>query len=255
MMMMKALILTAGKGSRLRPYTDHCPKGMIEVEGKTILERQIELFHSLGITEIGIVKGYKAESVKTPPEVVHYINEEYDTTNMAQTLLCAESFFDDEVIVSYSDILYHRSVLEALLDCKHVPAVVVDQDWKPYFAERFGNPFEDAESLELNEANHIVSIGKPSPDPHEIQAQYIGLMKFNVHTMQHIKLMLSQGEQASIGWGRPPRQCYLTDVIQQLVYDGLELKAVKINGGWLEIDTARDYELAKRLFPQRIAYV
>ena len=49
---MKVIILAAGQGTRLRPLTDHCPKCMVEVNGKSIIERQLDTMHSLSLIHI-----------------------------------------------------------------------------------------------------------------------------------------------------------------------------------------------------------
>lgn len=250
---MKALILAAGQGSRLRPYTNDRPKGMLEINGKTILDHQIEMFYNCGISKIAVVKGYKAESVKTTYSVNYYLNKQYEITNMVQTILCAESIFEEneEVIVSYSDILYRESVLDKLIHCDFSPAVVVDKDWRSYYSERFGDPYLDAESLVMNERQEIESIGKPNPAPEEVQAQYIGLMKFNRETLEFIKNVTGNPTK-EIGWGRNVHNCYVTDILQEIVWHGIAVKAVVIDGGWLEIDTLKDYELAEARFQRML---
>ena len=59
--MMKVIILAAGRGKRLGHYTKEIPKPLIDINGKSIIERQIELFKKNGITEIFVVRGYKKE--------------------------------------------------------------------------------------------------------------------------------------------------------------------------------------------------
>ena len=60
---MKAIILAAGVGSRMKKYTKLIPKGMIIINNKTIIERQIEILESVGINKIVIVTGYKSELI------------------------------------------------------------------------------------------------------------------------------------------------------------------------------------------------
>ena len=77
---MKAIILAAGMGTRLKKYTENLPKGMLCFEGKTIIERQIELYRKCGISDIIIIKGYAADKI-CYDGVKYYTNELYDTTN------------------------------------------------------------------------------------------------------------------------------------------------------------------------------
>lgn len=247
---MKAIILSAGKGSRLYPLTKDRPKGMVEINGKSIITRQIEIFRDLGIDDISVIKGYQAESVIVEG-IKHYLNSRYDITNMVYSLFCAkEELNDDEVIVSYGDILYTKDVLKKLMMSNEDISVVVDLDWKSYYIERHGNPYDDAESLILDDKSRIKSIGKPNPSPEEVEAQYIGLMKFNRKGLDIIKSIYSSSfdNKVNIGWERPVQKAYMTDLLQEIIKQGYDVFSTLINGGWAEIDDFRDYEIACKLF-------
>ena len=78
---MRAFILAAGKGTRLGHLTNDKPKGMLELNGDTILKYQINLFRSVGIDEIVVIRGYKKNKINYPN--IRYIdNDKYDITNM-----------------------------------------------------------------------------------------------------------------------------------------------------------------------------
>ncbi|MBR4530700.1 MAG: NTP transferase domain-containing protein [Lachnospiraceae bacterium] len=102
---MKAIILAAGQGTRLKKYTENLPKGMLSFMDRTIIERQIALYRAAGIDRIIIVRGYAADKIAYEG-VTYYDNEDYANTNMVISLLAAAPEFDDDVIVSYSDILF-----------------------------------------------------------------------------------------------------------------------------------------------------
>ena len=106
---MKAIILAAGQGTRLKKYTENLPKGMLEFQGKTIIERQLETYRSMGIDDIIVVRGFAADKIDYQG-VKYYENPNYATTNMVESLLMARSEFDDDIIVSYSDILFSHEI-------------------------------------------------------------------------------------------------------------------------------------------------
>ena len=86
--MLKAIILAAGKGSRLGTLTDNIPKGMLKLFGKTLIERQIEIYQKCGIDDITIVTGYKSEIIDFSG--INYVkNQDFATTNMNESLFCA----------------------------------------------------------------------------------------------------------------------------------------------------------------------
>ena len=86
---MKAIILAAGEGKRLRPYTEDRPKCMVEINGVSLLDRQISVIRSLGIEEIILIGGYKGDSL-LPKGTKLIINPRYQETNMVWSLFCGE---------------------------------------------------------------------------------------------------------------------------------------------------------------------
>ena len=85
---MKAVILAAGQGTRLKKYTENLPKGMLKFAGKTIIERQIETYQKCGITAIIVVRGFAADKI-TYQGVRYYENADYENTNMVESLMAA----------------------------------------------------------------------------------------------------------------------------------------------------------------------
>ncbi len=86
---MNAIIIAGGKSTRLRPLSNEIPKTMIEVSGKSVLERQVEVFQSCGISDITAVTGYHSEKVNLP-NINCIKNEKYETTNVNEGLFCAK---------------------------------------------------------------------------------------------------------------------------------------------------------------------
>src|SRR2546429_5169036 len=82
---MKAIILAAGQGTRLLPLTEHRPKCMVEIAGKPLLYWQLEVLRNCGVTNIGLVTGYKAQSIDALGVHV-FRNADYMSTNMVASL-------------------------------------------------------------------------------------------------------------------------------------------------------------------------
>ena len=100
---MRAVILAAGRGSRLQAYTERAPKCLAELGGMTLIGRQLATLRGAGITDIVIATGYRGEMLELPgTRRVH--NPLWETTNMVETLFRAEAEFGDDVVVSYGDI-------------------------------------------------------------------------------------------------------------------------------------------------------
>lgn len=253
---MKAIVLAAGEGQRLRPLTENKPKCLVEVGGKSILDHQIETFKRCGIQDIVVTKGYRADKIKRA-DVKHYVNEKYDVTNMVMTLWCAQEEMQGDVIVSYGDIIYNDGVLRSVMDAPYDISVVVDMDWLTYWGMRFEDPLKDAEAFKMDAEGKINIIGQVANEISDIDAGYIGLIKFSAKGCQIFKdsfinarLQAQQGQPA---WGisKPFEKAYMTDMLQGLINEGNDVYAVKIKGGWCEIDNLKDLELAHQLCCER----
>ena len=104
--MTKAIILAAGQGTRLLPYTKDLPKCMVEICGKPLIEFQLEVLRSCGISDVNLVVGYESHKLESYG-IPTYKNDNFDCTNMLYSLFCAEAAFQDDgdLIIAYGDIV------------------------------------------------------------------------------------------------------------------------------------------------------
>jgi len=242
----RLVILAAGEGSRLRPLTDHRPKAMIEISGKPLVEWQIECAERLGMKDVVVVTGYRADAFKDG-RCRYYHNSQYAETNMVETLWCARPELEEEVVVSYGDILYQDDVLCALVESSAAISVVVDLGWRPYWEARFDDPLSDAESLRLADGA-ILEIGQKPLALDDIEGQYIGLMKFTGEGLEALNRAYESLKSAGVVGKecRPFGKMYMTDLLQTTIEAGYEVRAVPTQRGWIEIDSFDDYLLAQR---------
>jgi choline kinase len=246
---MRAIILAAGRGSRLHPYTENCPKCLTELDGMTLIERQLQTLGNAGIHDIVIATGYRAEMLALPgTRQVH--NAEWETTNMVESLFCAEAEFGDDLIVSYADILFEPRVLKNLLDSPHDISVAVDRQWRAYWEYRFADPLSDAESLRLDDQGRITDIGNDIDDIGDAQAQYMGLMRFKGGGVEGLKKTRAGLGRIERSWmqTRTIDNAYMTDLLMEMILTGIAVHAAPVDGGWLEIDTVEDYEKTAAMF-------
>ena len=111
---MKAIILAVVKGSRLYPYSKNKPKCLVELNGKNLLERQLNKLKSCGIKNIVIVGGYCSDKLPAKNSRL-YLNKNYRTTNMVSSLYCAIDELNEDVIISYGDIVYSVNLINAMI--------------------------------------------------------------------------------------------------------------------------------------------
>jgi choline kinase len=239
----KVVILAAGEGTRLRPHTLDRPKCLVEVDGRSLLDRQLAVLRAEGAGPVVLVGGYRAEKLARPDVAVR-LNPRYAETNMVWTLFCAEEELDGEVVLAYGDIVYSRRNLRALLDSRADVAVAIDLDWKAYWEARSEDPLSDAETLRLAPDGRILEIGQKPTSLAQIQGQYMGLMKFSAAGLGQLRQVFHGARRAGTLRGKPVEKAYMTDLLQAMIDAGLRLDAVPVRGEWVEVDTVRDLESA-----------
>jgi len=226
---MKGIVLAAGRGERLRPLTDSIPKCMVEYEGKPLLQHVTDAFLMYDIP-VTVVRGYRKENVVIGD---HFIdNDDYLNTTMVDSLFCALDDDSDDIIVSYSDIVYDPKYIGMLMGSKGL-SVIADRNWRPYWEQRQVNPLDDAETFKVRNGL-IVEIGKKPFCYEEIEGQYIGLFKISKDLLS--KVMKMKKTKASS----------ITEFIQELIDNDVSVHPVWVEGGWMEFDTLSDLKIKKR---------
>ncbi len=239
---MRAIILAAGEGSRLRPLTNDRPKCLVEYRGVPIIDYQLKAMRALDVKNVTVIKGYMAGSL-IRPGVDDVLNPRFAETNMVYTLFCAEKFFDDDILVSYGDILYGEDILGPVLRSRADFAVAISLNWKELWQRRMPDPLADAETLKLDTAGNIVELGKKPLSYDEIQGQYMGLFKISRRMMKTVREIYHGMDRSKTYDNRPFEKMFMTGFIQEIINQGHEVKAVPVTGEWLEVDAPQDLEV------------
>ncbi len=248
---MKAIIIAAGMGKRLKPYTDGLPKCMLKFGGKTLLQRQLDALKACKVKNVVMIKGYEKEKINYPG-IKYYTNDNYQNNNILNSLFYAEKEIEGEVIIFYSDILFEKQVVERLLESKKDISIVVDIDWKSYYEGRKDHPIEEAENVIFDAESNVVEIGKILTKKHDVHGEFIGMMKLTSRGSEIFKKHFNRSKK--LFWGKPFQRAqtfekaYLTDMIQEMVDLGVPIHCVIIERGWQEIDTVEDYKKALKEF-------
>jgi choline kinase len=248
--MTKAIILAAGQGTRLLPYTKELPKCMIKICGKPLIEFQIDVLRSCGISDINLVVGYESQKLESYG-IPTYKNDRFACTNMLYSLFCAKELFEEDgsLIIAYGDIVYSKDILEELLSTSFPISIVADNNWKKYWQARFENVLEDAETFKVNYRNEITEIGSRSQNISDIQSQYIGLIKLSKTGKKTFLDEFTSSSKRRIN-NQKRENAYMTDFLQELIRRGHQLNAVQVNSSWIEIDSVSDLE--KKITQERL---
>jgi choline kinase len=232
---MKAIILAAGRGSRMKDLTEERPKCLVELRGKALLNWQLEALRAAGISNIAIVTGYKRELLANRG-LIEFHNARWAETNMVSSLACAQEWLQaEQCVVSYSDIFYSPTAVQSLINCTAPVAITYDPNWLELWSRRFGDPLLDAETFCLTPEQQLTEIGNKPRTVDEIQGQYMGLLKFAPE---------GWAEVVRIRTEMTPEQCdkmHMTGTLQKIIVSGrLAINAVPYEGEWGEIDSAKD---------------
>lgn len=238
---MKAILLGAGTGTRLRPLTERIPKCLVPLRGKPLLEHQLQTLTDCGINQVALVTGYKAGSLNAYG-LPTYHNPKFETTNMVTSLFCAKAEFNSDILIAYTDIVYEPRILQALLQSKAPISVAIDEGWRDLWSLRMPNPLLDAETLKLNSQGDIVELGKKPGSYGDIQGQYMGLIKISRETLPHLVRFYESLSPFNSYDGKPKDQMFMTTLLQLVIEKLSPVKAVKVNHGWLEVDTLDDLQ-------------
>ncbi len=248
----KAIIVAAGIGSRLGELTKEFPKSLIDINGKSILERQISLFKKFGIDNIVIIRGPHRE--KFSFDDVKYVNDDdYENHNLLGSLMVAEDELNEDVIISYGDIVFDEIILEQILAFSGNAGLAIDYNWEKNYSEK-SKELLGKVSVVTIENNSISNIGyyeNIDKNPGSILGEFIGIMKLspqsaNYFVTKYNELMRNHDgkfhDSPSINFA------IITDMINELLQHGIKFTPIKISGKWYEIDTPEDLEAAKKLF-------
>ena len=232
---MKAIILAAGRGSRMKSLTDERPKCLVELRGKPLLEWQLESLRAAGISDIAVVTGYKRELL-AGRGLSEFHNPRWAETNMVSSLACAESWLQGEpCIVSYSDIFYSPVAVQSLINSDAALAVTYDPNWLQLWTERFGDPLLDAETFRLTATHTLAEIGNKPQSVDDVQGQYMGLLRFTPEgwaEVVRLRAELSPQQRDSM---------HMTKTLQRVIDAGrVPIAAVAYTGEWGEVDSSED---------------
>jgi choline kinase len=235
---MRALILAAGRGSRMGRLGDERPKCLVELAGHPLLERQVAALRRGGASDIGIVRGYRAERFDFAG-LTYFDNPRWAETNMVMSLVAASEWLrQGPVIVSYADIFYRGELIAGLAAEPGDFVITFDRSWRDLWSRRFVDPLSDAETFRLDAGGRLLEIGGKTARIEDIQGQYMGLLKFTPPAWHAVEAYLASLDAATRD------RLDMTGLLRRL----LAAQLVSINthatdGQWGEIDNPEDVEL------------
>lgn len=231
---MRAIILAAGRGSRMGELGNERPKCLVELGGKPLLDRQIAALRGGGAEAVAVVRGYRAEMLERPG-LDYFRNPRWAETNMVQSLATATPWLTTaSVIVSYADIFYRRELIRDLAATPGDIVITYDRQWRALWSRRFADPLADAETFRTGNSGRLMEIGDKTTDIGDIVGQYMGLLKFTPRGWQAVEELLATLDA-------PTRdQLDMTGMLRRLLNRDIAIETCGTEGQWGEIDNPSD---------------
>ena len=224
---MKALLMAAGKGTRISRYIEGKPKCTVDIGEIPLIEYTIQELMKRGVTEIALVLGYHADDIKEilgKYDIKYYYNYFYDVTNSIASLWFAQDFVDDDMIFMNADVYLEPALLDEVFKMQESPVLVSDSSRK-----------EQADYKFYYEDGQLIKFGKQL-EGDDISGEYVGVARvrkdFLPVMMERLQELIEKGEHHR----------WWEDVLYSFVGEQ-PIKVRDIDGMfWAEVDYVDDYE-------------
>jgi len=260
----QVVIPAAGDNSKQAAFQDLLqdrPLALLDINGKALLQRNLELLQSMGMQDIKIVTGYCHESIKPaqissqPSSITLIHNPDYRQSGILHSIMCARNQLSDRVLVLFSDILFERSILERLLVREEDVVLVVDRDYRGFkpqgkhidLVKALYAPHKGDRTVHPERENLVLQIGHHIPQQ-EATHEFIGVAMFSKQGFEACRKiyesLLQSGHEGPFHEAESFRTADLTDMFQEMIQRGHKISTLEINKGWIEINDFEDYKRA-----------
>lgn len=232
---MKAVILAAGVGKRLWEVTQHRPKCLIEIGGRSLLHRYLESLAAVGIRRAEIVVGYKQDMIRAAVEqdscgvdVTFLVNEQFHRGSIS-SLWVARTALDDDTIVMDADVLFHPDILQRLVSSSFENALLMDEAVKQ----------TGEECMVVVAGGRVVALTKNMPEQYDYAGEGVGFLRVrHVDTPRVISSLQGYVERGL--WNME-----YEDALRQY-FEEVRVGYERIGGlPWTEIDFIEDIKKAE----------
>ena len=239
---MKAIILAAGQGSRLKPKTDNLPKCLVRVKNVPILNYQLEALNQLGLTECVIVVGFMGDLIRQETgdrfgnlHISYVDNKYFMETNNIYSLWCAKEYLADDIILIEGDVLFDKNILSALVDNIPSNTAVIDD----FRSDMDGTVIIKKSDL----VNSMVLKSQQGKDFDYSNAfKTVNIYSFDGSTMQQY-LIPALDTWVDKGFTNEFYEATIADLVAQ---NTIKLATQHVTKNrWIEIDTVDDLEKAE----------
>jgi choline kinase len=246
----KAIVIGAGRGSRLRHLTEEIPKTLVPILGRPMLDSVLDALAAGGLTppEVIFICGYLKEKIQARYPQLHYVeNTEWERNNILASLMYAREHMLGGFVSTYADIVYRPEIVAELSKSEHDLTLVCDTGWRRRYTGRSQHPETDAEKMRA-EGSRVVQVSRHIASE-EAAGEFIGVLKASPAGAARLCAAYDEARATFAGKvfreGRTFEKAYLIDLLQHMLERGEVMHRIDTDGGYMEIDTLEDASLAE----------
>lgn len=240
---MNIVFLAAGKSSRIYNQVGK-PKCLLKINNQSIILNLLENLKGLNLRKINIVVGFKSNLIKKELNKINNINfiynKYYKSREMLYSMILALKKIDDDIIFSYTDIIYDQSILKKLISKKNDIYLPILKNWKKVWIKREKEIKTDAEDLQIDNKDNLKTIGKKIKNISKVKYQFMGLVMINKESKKKIINLYNST--------RNNKKIHLTQFLNLIVKKKINIKCLKYSQNWYEFDDINDYLNYKKKF-------
>ena len=226
---MKAIILAAGRGTRISRYLSGKPKCTVDIGDEILIEYTVKLLQKKGISNIALVVGYNSKEIKNvlkDYDIKYYENPFYDVTNSIASLWFAKECINDadDMIIMNGDVFIEEALLDNIMMCNKSPVMFAD------------NSRRECADYKFKYSNGILEKYGKELEGVDITGEYIGIGKFCkdfIREFYELLIYKIERQQHNVWW-------------ENILYDMVGSRKIYVEevGGkfWAEVDYIEDYE-------------
>lgn len=251
----RIIIPAAGAPESLEALLQDIPIAMLDIWGKSILQRNVDTLNKSKLYDIFVVRGHKRDSFNV--DGVTYIdNPKYQSEHILSSIMQAEDRMDSKTLIIYSDILFENHLIDRIKSLHSDFVIVVDNSFKKSLTRNKKLDLVSTDEI-LPSGNRILidrlyKVQKIEKSSENIEcSEFIGICMFS---KKGIEILKKEYHNALIEYGNKQFynsknifQASLTDILQHLIFLGHKVDAIQVNSGWMEIHTFDDYKNACKI--------
>ena len=239
----------------MKNITEDIPFSMLDINGKPLMQRQVEVLNKCKIYSINVVVGYKKEEIGV--NGVRLINNpDYSNTGTLYSIMCALDDISEKTIICFGDVIFDHVILNRIMESKEDITVLIDSSYdskhthdnrRKELVVVEGTTLKAKRSLHSNELRRIEKIGSDL-DPAQCQSEFPGIAFLSKKGVEVVKKIYRTSMEKYRG--KPFcsvdkfENALFSDLLQEIINSDFPVYGMEANSGWLEIHSFEDYKMA-----------